>query len=151
MVDLVAWSVQCLSLCLRMWMYLLGMRFENGLVWHNNGLSCLLCFVLVMSNRLQSSPENYPNDPLMSGTGNRPTRQYGQKIRQEMSHIDFMLRTNPPVVSSHQDRVAWDHDGWAAMSDSMQDRLIRNLLILIGSSRMNTSANHTGIAETVMI
>ncbi len=68
-----------------------------------------------------------------------------------MSHIDFMLRTNPPVVSSHQDRVAWDHDGWAAMSDSMKDRLIRNLLILIGSSRMNTSVNHIGIAETVMI
>ena len=96
-------------------MYLLGMRFENGLVWHNNGLSCLLCFVLVMSNRLQSSPENDPNDPLMSGTGNRPTRQYGQKVQQEMSHINFMQRTHPPIVSNHQDRLAWDHLGWTPL------------------------------------
>ena len=94
---------------------------------------------------LQSSPEKDPGDPLLAATGSRPRRQYAaQGSQQTVEYVHFEepepdCFLDQPVLKSHQDRLSWDHHAWKRFTGPMEDRVIRNLLLLKPSSHMTGS------------
>ena len=89
---------------------------------------------------MMSSPEKDPNDPVMCGSGHRPTKQYGATVVQKMHTVALDEPQFKKKVCSHQCRMAWDAHGWDRFTDEMKDRLVRNLWQLVPSSHMTGTA-----------